>query len=81
MVHHLRQTACQFCNRGFQRCGCLAHGVFELLQIRQRIFTGHGFDTAHARGHTALAYDLEHPNVASRFDMGTTAEFAGRTDI
>ncbi len=45
--------------------------------VIQGALPGHRFDTAHARGHTALGGDLEQTDVAGARDMRTATQFGG----
>ena len=56
------------------------HGVFQRLQIRQRIGAGHGLYAAHTGGNTAFGDDFEQPDVTGATHVGAAAEFFARTD-
>ena len=60
--------------RAAHQAGDFFHQLIGVLDVVERAFGGDGFDAAHARGHAALADDLEHADVAGARDVRAAAQ-------
>ena len=81
MVQQLAQAGIEFGRRGFKRARSLSHGIFQRLQISQRVFTCYSLNTPHTRSYTAFAHNFEKTNVARGLNVGASAKLSAGANV
>ena len=81
MLHHAAQARGQLCHRRLKRGSRHTHGVFQVLQVVQCVFTSHRFQAAHASGHTAFGHDFKEADITRTLHMGAAAQFAAGANV